>query len=270
VPRDVQLADKLRARGLRVVEVAGWRTRGAASFNPRGFVWHHTAGPRRGNAPSLGICIRGRADLPGPLCNVFQARDGTVYVVAAGRANHAGAGGWAGLQGNSSVYGLEIENVGTSAEPWSEAQLDTAARVAAALAPASLCCMHKEWTPRKVDMHTVAGSAMRARVTKLRGPKPPAAAPPKPAAPKPAAPKPTQPKPKEPVLMRYFKIKEDGRIYRCWGAFYELLTPKQWDCERFFHAAGDQLVTIDGVGFLTYVDVLGLSDYRKVVPKPVR
>jgi hypothetical protein len=166
--RDLNLATKLRAAGLRVVEVNGWRTRGADTFNPRGLVWHHTAGARTGNAPSLGLCIRGRSDLPGPLCNVLIGRDATCYVVAAGRANHAGAGGWEGLRGNSSVYGVEIENVGTAAEPWSVPVLDAAARVAAALAPPRLCAMHKEWAPgRKVDMHTVSGADLRGRTAQV-------------------------------------------------------------------------------------------------------
>jgi hypothetical protein len=117
VSRDLGLADRMRDAGLDVVEVAGWQTRGSSSFSPRGFVWHHTAGPRTGIAPSLGVCINGRRDLPGPLCNLFLDRAGTVYVVASGRANHAGAGSWAGLTGNASVYGLEIENVGTPPSP---------------------------------------------------------------------------------------------------------------------------------------------------------
>lgn len=162
---DTGIADRLRRQGLNVVEVAGWQTRGSSSFNPRGFVWHHTAGPARGNAPSLTICTYGRSDLPGPLCNVFQARDNTVYVVAAGRANHAGTGGWAGLSGNSSVYGLEIENTGTGSEPWRLDQLVVSAKIAAALIEGrigvSKCCMHKEWTSRKIDMHTVTGNQMR-------------------------------------------------------------------------------------------------------------
>lgn len=171
--RDTAIAEKLRAAGLAVVEVAGWQTRGSDSFAPRGFVWHHTAGPRTGNAPSLAICIYGRAGLPGPLCNVFLARDGTVYVVAAGRANHAGTGSWAGLSGNSSVYGLEVENTGTGDEPWQPFLVDIAARIAAALATDhERCCHHKEWTSRKVDMHTLSGRDMRARVAQLHAPAP--------------------------------------------------------------------------------------------------
>lgn len=168
--RDLDLADKMRRAGLAVVEVAGWQARGSSSFEPRGFLWHHTAGPARGVAPSLGVCVNGRSGLPGPLCNVFLDRAGTVYVVAAGRANHAGAGSWAGLTGNASVYGLEIENVGTAAEPWSERILDIAARIAVATGvETSRCCLHREWAPRrKVDLHTVTGDSMRARVDRIR------------------------------------------------------------------------------------------------------
>lgn len=170
--RDTAIADKLRHDPVlvsQVVEVAGWQTRGSEVFNPQGFVWHHTAGRREGNSPSLGVCTNGRKGLSGPLCNVFMARDCTLYVVAAGRANHAGAGSWAGLSGNTSVYGLEIENVGQSSEPWTVRQLDVAARVASALGvPTGNMCLHKEWTSRKVDMHTISGAAMRQRVDALR------------------------------------------------------------------------------------------------------
>lgn len=157
MPYDLGIADRLRAYGLDPVEIDGWQTRGSSHFSPQGYCWHHTAGARSGNAPSLGVCINGRRDLPGPLCNVFQARDNTIYVVAAGRANHAGRGGWRGLSGNSSVFGLEVENVGTSAEPWREDQIHTMCLVAAALLdgrPVELACRHGEWAPRrKVDTH---------------------------------------------------------------------------------------------------------------------
>jgi hypothetical protein len=178
MPRDLGLTARLRKWvepvGARVIEVAGWQVRGSATFYPRGSVDHHTAGPRTGNAPSLGICINGRSGLPGPLCNCLQARDNTVYVVAAGRANHAGLGGWQGLGGNSTVYGLERENVGTTAEPWRPDQHEVAARVHCAFLEGTpgqsptLVCEHKEWAPtRKIDAHTIAGDAMRLRVREL-------------------------------------------------------------------------------------------------------
>lgn len=161
-------ADRLRAAGLAVIECAGWQGRGSSDFNPRGSVDHHTAGPPTGNAPSLNVCISGRPDLPGPLCQVLIGRDNTCYVIAAGRANHAGSGGWNGLAGNSSVFGIERENVGTPAEPWRESQTDTAARAHAALirgrAQAAAVCRHQEWAPgRKIDTHTLTGDELRRR-----------------------------------------------------------------------------------------------------------
>lgn len=168
---DTGIADRLRDAGLNVVEVAGWRTRGSSSFAPRGSLDHHTAGPRVGNAPSLGICINGRSDLPGPLCHVLIGRDHTCYVVAAGRANHAGTGSWKGLSGNSTVFGIERENVGTTAEPWHPDQTAVAARAHAALiAPygidPEMVCGHREWTTRKPDAHSISYPAFRLAVAK--------------------------------------------------------------------------------------------------------
>jgi hypothetical protein len=169
MPYDTGIADRLRAWGLDVWEVDGWRSRGGSTFRPRGSVDHHTAGPASGNAPSLGICTNGRSGLPGPLCNVLVGRNLACYVIAAGTANHAGAGGWSGLSGNSSVYGVERENVGTQAEPWTPEQTIHAARVHAALADgrwdADKVCLHKEWAPgRKVDPHSIDGGSFRALV----------------------------------------------------------------------------------------------------------
>lgn len=185
MPRDLGIADRLRAEGLKVVEVAGWQTRGLSAFDPKGSVDHHTAGPRTGNAPSLRICTEGRSDLPGPLCHVLIGRDNTCYVIASGKANHAGAGGWAGLTGNSTVYGIERENVGTSAEPWRPDQTKTAAKAHAALLRGSryganpqLVCRHQEWAPaRKIDTHSLLGSELRRLVAAELKPAPPATPP---------------------------------------------------------------------------------------------
>jgi hypothetical protein len=169
VSRRLDLADRMRRTGLQVIEVAGWRDRGSPTFNPRGSVCHHTAGARSGVMPSLNILINGRPDLPGPLCNVGLGRDLAVRVIAAGRANHAGSGGWAGLAGNSSVWGLEVEHVGTNAEPVTAELWDAMVRIHAELArgnyPASMVCQHKEWAPnRKVDFFAVNGDSFRAGV----------------------------------------------------------------------------------------------------------
>jgi hypothetical protein len=158
--RDTGIADRLRRAGLAVVEVDGWQTRGADTLHARGGVDHHTAGSNNGNAPSLNVCTHGRADLPGPLCNVLQGFDGTCYVIASGKANHAGDGSWHGLSGNSSVYGFERENDGHSAPR--PGQHESAARAWAAIIggspygpiDAGMVCGHKEWAPgRKPDFH---------------------------------------------------------------------------------------------------------------------
>ena len=157
---DLGLADRLRAAGLRVIETNDWTTRGSSSFTPRGAVNHHTAGPPTGSAPSLGVVIDGRPDLAGPLCNVLQSRepDGqdVAYVIAAGRANHAGEGDWHGLSGNSSVWGLEIEHDGVTDLPVHRQEI--AARIQAAMiagtADAGMVCQHSEWTSRKIDAAT--------------------------------------------------------------------------------------------------------------------
>lgn len=161
---DTGIADRLRKYGLNVVEIAGWQTRGSGAFYPKGSVDHHTAGSSRGNAPSLNICINGRAGLSGPLCNVLIGRDNTCYVIAAGRANHAGSGSWNGLSGNSRMYGIERENVGTPAEPWREDQHLVAGAAHAALMEGkdmNNVCRHQEWTSRKIDTHSVNGNDLR-------------------------------------------------------------------------------------------------------------
>ena len=177
--RDTGIATRLRAGGLRVVEVDGWQTRGSTDFGPGGSVNHHTAGPSTGATPSLNTCINGRPDLPGPLCNVMQSRepDGfdIAYVISAGRSNHAGEGGWKGLSGNSSVYGLEIEHDGVT--PLPEHRIDIAAAIHAHMfnGDVAMVCQHREWAPnRKPDAATnVDGDDFRRRVDAARNPAPP-------------------------------------------------------------------------------------------------
>lgn len=163
----------LAREGLTVELVPGYATRGSSSFNPHGSVSHWTAGPARGDRPSLAICVNGRSDLAGPLCNVFLTRAGVAVVVALGRANHAGAGGFRGLVGNSSVWGTEAESDGRG---WTVEQRDAYPRVNAAYArlsgfDASWCCGHNEWAPhRKRDVEDWPMPSMRSQVAAiLRG-----------------------------------------------------------------------------------------------------
>lgn len=177
--RDTGLADRLRAKGLTVKEVAGWGTRGNdgggnPTFRPVGAINHHTAGSMFGDAPSLATVIYGRPDVPGPLAQVLQSREvdrnglDVVYVVAAGKANHGGVGTWTGGGGtfdsNYESEGNEVEHTGTTTVHAN--RRETMARVAAAFleAPgssrdATMACQHFEYAQppgRKIDFHDLA------------------------------------------------------------------------------------------------------------------
>jgi hypothetical protein len=177
MPRQTWIPDQLVRFGLKVVEVDGWRDRGKSSFDPRGVVCHHTAGAATGDRPSFRVCVNGRGDLPGPLCNVFVSRSGVAFVVAAGRANHAGRGGFRGLEGNSSVLGIEVESTGRG-ERWSPELLNAYYRVTAGLLAgigrdASWACGHREWAPkRKTDPAGVDMDLFRNRVAVVLSPDP--------------------------------------------------------------------------------------------------
>lgn len=147
------LPEVLEAAGLKVACVPGWENRGRAEMGTvRGVLCHHTAGSARGNMPTLDLLIQGRPDLQGPLAQLGLGRDGTFYVIAAGRCNHAGAGEWQGVTtGNSSFIGIEAENCGTPSDPWPPVQMDAYRRGVAALLrhlgqrDTRFCVGHKEY-----------------------------------------------------------------------------------------------------------------------------
>jgi hypothetical protein len=149
----------LKEADLKVATVDGWETRGHDDVGEIvGVICHHTAGPATGNMPSLRVVTNGRADLPGPLAQLCLGRDGTYYVVAAGKCYHAGKGAWQGYKtGNTSFIGIEAENMGTHKDPWPEVQMDAYRRGVSAIlkhigqAPI-MCAGHKEYAPgRKPD-----------------------------------------------------------------------------------------------------------------------
>lgn len=146
------LPQVLRSAGLKVATEFGWENRGRGEMGEiLGVICHHTGDTRNGNMPSLATLIRGRSDLPGPLAQLGLGRDGTFYVLAAGRCNHAGKGNWKGVtKGNFHFIGIEAENKGTAADKWPEAQLDAYRRGVAAILKhigrgADDCVGHKEW-----------------------------------------------------------------------------------------------------------------------------
>jgi len=117
------LADVLRAAGLKVQEVAGWKTRGHGQMTSvETIVCHHTAGPKTGNYPSLGTVRDGRPGLDGPLAQLGLARDGTWLVIAAGVCWHAGVV-FESWQNNWHAIGIEAE--GTGVDPWPAVQYDS-------------------------------------------------------------------------------------------------------------------------------------------------
>ena len=158
------LPDVLKIAGLKVSLVDGWENRGRVDVGRIfGVICHHTAGPRDGNMPSLRTLMsyNGRPGLPGPLAQLGLGRDGTYFVIAAGRANHAGKGSWKGLKnGNSNFIGIEAENTGLQNDvPWPAVQMDAYHRGVAAILKhigrgADFCAGHKEYalpTGRKPD-----------------------------------------------------------------------------------------------------------------------
>lgn len=147
------LADVARTAGLVVVEVDGWETRGSATMDPRGVINHHTGGAATGDLPSLKTLVKGRSDLAGPLCHYGLGRSGAVYVVASGKANHAGDGQWQGvdfLDSSSEMLGIEAEHTGSASDDWPQEQLDSYRTLDAAILrqigkPVANLCGHKEW-----------------------------------------------------------------------------------------------------------------------------
>lgn len=170
----VWLADVLREEGLDVVEFPGWRRRGHGEFKDiRGVMVHHT-GSDTATADSIAY---GRPDLAGPLSQLHIARTGTVTVVAAGVAWHAGVGMYPWLpanMGNWHTIGIECANSGTSPgaphrRNWPDAQysalVDSCAAINRQLGqPAGRTIGHKEYAGRaqgKWDPGAIAMDQLR-------------------------------------------------------------------------------------------------------------
>ena len=183
----MDLLEVLERGSVPVVEVAGWRTRErAGSFTPIGQLDHHTAA-RATSArphPSLNICVNGRSDLPGPLCNGLVDYHGRCFLISDGRANDSGRGssvvldelrrgvrptktaGERGLvddtDGNRWFRDWEVEYPGGQFSP-NDSQLETLIRinVTVALAGGGDPLGHKEWTRRKPDPANVDMDELR-------------------------------------------------------------------------------------------------------------
>jgi len=175
-----QLIAALRKWGVKYKEYPGWRTRTRPGgiVAARGLVEHHTGGGSASDSYLYFLFVEGRPEdgIPGPLCNVATAPDGTLHVGAIGRANHAGSGSQAtmnhvaaedyngyaaelepgpdGVNGNAYYYGNEIIYTGLVAP--TDAAYQTAVLHAAAICDfhgwsALSAIAHREHTRRKAD-----------------------------------------------------------------------------------------------------------------------
>lgn len=175
------LPEVLRGAGLKVAEQPGWLQRGSVLGEVRGVICHHTGTRADGIMPTLRMLSEGVTQangrfLPGPLAQLGLGRDGTYFVVAAGRCNHAGTGAWRGItDGNAHFIGIEAENRGTPSDPWPSVQLDAYRRGVSAIlkhvgASADYCCAHREYAlppGRKDDPHSVDMGDFRRQVAAL-------------------------------------------------------------------------------------------------------
>ena len=135
VARCLEINARLRAAGITVREAGGWQSRGNGQSSAyEGGLVHHTATGYGIALPGTGVgnlLINGRSDLRGPLCNYAGNDDGSITVIAAHPANHAGASGGRSMGPlpvtslfNRRVLGLEIVYPGTS--PMRDAQYRSA------------------------------------------------------------------------------------------------------------------------------------------------
>lgn len=173
---------RLRAAGVTVHEMPGWRERGNGYVSSYvGGLVHHTATAFGKALPgsSIGkLLVDGRPDLKGPLCNYAGNDDGSVTIIAAHPANHAGASGGRSMGPlpttklfNAKVLGLEIVYPGT--QPMRSAQYRTAliwARIVADVVGAGAIervRAHAEtsitgkWDPGDAPGHTIDMAAFR-------------------------------------------------------------------------------------------------------------
>ena len=166
-----QLADWCWQEGLHAVEMDGWehRARSSGGYEP-GRPWaimhHHTASKTSPENDANYMCY-GSPDAP--IANVLLARDGAVWVLAAGATNTNGKGRSRSFSKgtvpadsmNSYAFGIEIANNGVG-EAYPQAQVDALFVLTnmltrrLGLGPADVCT-HQDYAPdRKIDPATAS------------------------------------------------------------------------------------------------------------------
>lgn len=144
------LADVLRAAGLTVVEVDGWKSRGVEyATAPLGVICHETQGSATSSVQGeLNVLINGRTGLPGPIAQLMIDRKGVWYVVASGRCNQVKTG-WGGpLSGKGNSYSFGIEAMHAVSEDWA----NKLAQYASYVTGVAAICARMRWQP---DGHVI-------------------------------------------------------------------------------------------------------------------
>jgi len=167
------LADVLRRAGLRVIEQDGWQKRarssgGYSDSRPWCVMWHHTASGANASASSDASYMSYGSENK-PVANLMIARNGEVWVLAAGATNTNGKGNSRRFSKgtvpadsmNSYAVGMEIQNTGVGQAYSVEcinAAFGASLAVCAAygLAPDDVDCHHTYAPGRKIDPATAA------------------------------------------------------------------------------------------------------------------
>ena len=162
------LADVLRAAGCNVVEYQGWKTRarstgGFAAGRPVCVMWHHTASNTTASNDVYYMAVS--AGNPNrPTANIYIARDGAVWVMAAGATNTNGQGNSMSFSRgtvpankmNEWAVGMEIGNDGVGGL-YPQAQIDAAFKASNAInrhlgnQPTDVSTHHHYAPTRKID-----------------------------------------------------------------------------------------------------------------------
>lgn len=133
VRRMLAIGQDCERSGVQVRWMSGWETRGATWARvPVGIIDHHDASSiKSGEWGSLGYILSGSPISPLSQFQVARCLDGVpkLAIIAAGRCNHAGVGGWRfpdGLvvpkdSGNAWLYGAEKAHSGSRNEPMTDA-----------------------------------------------------------------------------------------------------------------------------------------------------
>lgn len=170
-PKPADIVKAFQAKGVDFQTVKNWDTRGRSWAGPDGSkgllgaVVHHTATASAVGAKGCPTLEWANNPFPGdplPACNIIVGRGpGDTYLLSSGSAYHCGDGGpfpaigvsERGFHGQFRLWGIEIDDPGTSPTSLTDYQIDNTAKILAALGDLcgwdndfSTVVTHKCWT----------------------------------------------------------------------------------------------------------------------------